>query len=201
MEWLRARLTEGPLPGAKALLGWHLVAPGCRAQIVETEAYGGPDDPGSHAWRGQTPRNTPMYEAAGHAYVYFTYGMHWMLNVSAGPESIPAAVLLRAAFPLGDTDVIAARRPGIHRAQDWLAGPGRLAKAFALDGTFNGMDLLDPRSPLHLEPGESDVPAPTVGPRVGLSKGRGEDLPWRFVDARYRDWVSPPRPPRPSGVR
>lgn len=86
--------------GAVALLGAHLVRGEKRARIVEVEAYRGIDDPGSHAFRGATPRNEVMFGPPGFAYVYFTYGMHWMLNVSSQNHSVAAAVLLRAGEPL-----------------------------------------------------------------------------------------------------
>jgi len=192
---LKEALLDSPLTGARALLGWHLVAEGCRAQLVEVEAYGGTNDPGSHAWRGQTPRNSPMFAAPGFAYVYFTYGMHWLLNVSAGPEGTPAAVLLRAARPIGDQTVLRARRLRARGPRDLLSGPGRLAQAFGLDGSLNGVNLLDPASAVHLAPGEPVLQV-TEGPRVGLAVGRGELLAWRLTDDDHRDWVSSPRPTR-----
>jgi DNA-3-methyladenine glycosylase len=124
---------------ARELLGMRLVRQldGLRLSglILETEAYIGETDLGCHAKAGRTRRNAVMYGPPGHAYVYFTYGMHWMLNAVTGPEGFPAAVLLRAIQPLEGTERISLRRQG----RDCL-GPARLTQALALDLAFNGAD-------------------------------------------------------------
>ncbi len=190
---LRELLKKDVLEAARALLGWHLVRGDLRAQIVETEAYRTPDDPGCHAHRGQTPRNRAMFGPPGLAYVYFTYGNHWMLNVAALEDGVAAAVLIRAAQPLSGHDTFQARRPKAKRDQDLLSGPGKLAAAFAIDAKDYGIDLLDPSSQLRLEPADtiSDI---AIGTRIGLTPGLGDTFPWRFCDANRLRWISRPLP-------
>ena len=132
---------------ARELLGMRLVRilEGVRlsGSIIETEAYIGETDLGCHAKAGQTRRNAIMYGPPGHAYVYFTYGMHWMLNAVTEREGFPAAVLLRAILPLEGQEVISLRRQG----RDSL-GPAKLTQALGIDGTSNGVDLTDARGGL-----------------------------------------------------
>lgn len=196
-EWSVALLedlrTMPVAESARHVLGCVLVAGACRARIVEVEAYGGESDPASHAWRGPTPRTQVMYGQPGRSYVYFTYGNHWMLNVVARPEGEAAAVLLRAAEPLEGLDVMASRRLRAKGGRDLLSGPGKLCQAFALDRSHNGLDLFDPASPLRLE--EAQPPGQVVvGVRIGISVGRGELEPLRFIDADRVSWASKPLP-------
>ncbi|MCW5941575.1 MAG: DNA-3-methyladenine glycosylase [Fimbriimonadaceae bacterium] len=185
------RLLAGPVErAAPALLGWDLVHDDLRVRLVEVEAYA-QDEPGCHAFRGPTPRNRVMFGPPGFAYLYFTYGNHWMLNVTAEPEGRGCAVLLRAAEPLDGLDAMAERRPKARRPEDLLNGPGKLAAALALDQTQYGFDLLDPRSPLRLEPGEPPGSL-LVGTRIGIAKGKGDEIPWRFADGGRLRWVSRP---------
>lgn len=189
-ESLRAALLQGPVEGALALLGCDLAWDTLRARVVEVEAYD-EGDPGSHSYRGRTARNEPMFGEPGRAYVYFTYGMHWCLNVVAGELGRGAAVLIRAAIPLEGLHLMRRRRVAARRDEDLLSGPARLTSAFGIDGTHNGLPLLGDSEP-RLEPGD----APTrilQGVRVGLAKGRGDETPWRFVDAEAQAWVSRPR--------
>lgn len=150
------------------------------ARIVEVEAYGGADDPASHAFRGRTPRNSSMFAEPGTAYVYFTYGMHWCLNVAVGPMGEGAAVLLRGAEVLHGVDVATARRcAGGSRLRhvDLARGPARLCQALGVTGTQDGVDLLT--SPmLRLELPAEPVAGYRTGPRVGVSSAA--DRPWRF---------------------
>jgi DNA-3-methyladenine glycosylase len=149
------------------------------ARIVEVEAYCGSDDPGSHAYRGMTPRTEVMFGAPGHLYVYFTYGMHWCANVVATKDGDAAAVLLRAAAPVDGIEVMRERRLKARRDRDLLAGPARLCQAFALTGEHNGADLV--RGPVRiLDDGVAPPAEPGVSTRIGLSPGRGDDRPWRF---------------------
>lgn len=188
---LRETLEHDVLQAAPALLGTILVRGNLRARIVETEAYRTPDDPGCHAHRGETPRVKVMYGEPGLAYVYFTYGNHWMLNVTAHPPGVAAAVLIRAAEPLEGLEVFRERRPKARKDEDLLSGPGKLAAAFNIDAEMYGVNLLDPQSELRLEPGTLPV-AVVTGPRIGLAKGMGDELPWRFMDADRMRWVSKP---------
>ena len=169
---------------ARSLLGARLVRieRGRRLSgiIVEAEAYIGEADLGCHARSGRTPRNAVMFGEPGHAYVYFTYGMHWMLNVVTEAEGRPAAVLLRAIWP---TEGVAAMRR--RRGRQPLAdGPGKLCQALAVDGRFNGQDLCRPGARLFCEKGMAFDEADIVrGPRVGLNS---VPEPWKSIAWRYR---------------
>jgi len=190
---LKTALNRDVVEAAQKLLGMELVRGSLRARIVETEAYR-QDDPGSHAFRGKTPRNSIMFERPGLAYVYFTYGNHWMLNVVAHEEGSGAAVLVRAAEPLSGLSLMRKRRPKARHDWDLLSGPGKLAAAFGITGKDYGTDLLDAGASLHLEAGA--LPTSTlVGKRIGLAVGRGDEIPWRFVDGEALRFVSRPHPP------
>jgi DNA-3-methyladenine glycosylase len=189
---LRALLDEDVLVAAEALIGAQLVKGEMRAQIVEAEAYRGSDDPASHAFRGPTPRNRVMYQGSGLAYVYFNYGVHWMLNVSIYQTGRPGGVLIRAAEPIAGLDQMSLNRPS-ERPEDLLSGPGKLTKAFGITGADNFIDLLDPSAPLHILP-RSESPRIITGPRIGIAEGKGHLLPWRFLDADRLKWASKPRP-------
>jgi len=162
------------------LLGARLVCGEVAVRLTEVEAYAGESDPGSHAFRGRTPRTEVMFGRAGLAYVYFSYGMHWCTNVVAGPDGTASAVLLRAGEVVAGLDVARARRPAAVKDRDLARGPARLCAALGIDGGLGGTDLLDPRSPLRLEPGERvDLAQVRTGPRVGVA-GLGAPTPWRY---------------------
>lgn len=192
IESIRDALRRDVRSGAVALLGAELVHGELRARIVETEAYRGSDDPGSHAHRGQTPRCEVMFGPAGIAYVYFTYGMHWMLNVSALEEGAGAAVLIRAAIPLEGTVLMRERRSRAKSDKQLLAGPACLCAAFGIDRRHNGWDLFAAGSPLRIQAGRPPS-AVVYGPRVGLAAGKGEKTRWRFADADALEWISKPK--------
>lgn len=159
--------------------------------IVETEAYDGEQDQACHARSGKTRRNAVMYEEAGHAYVYFTYGMHWMLNCVTGMEGYPAAVLIRAVVPLEGLDLIARRRQNI-KPVHWCNGPAKLTRAFNIDGSFNGCDLCQPDGILRLAEGVT-IPDEQVHatPRIGIPYA-GEPWksnPWRFVAVSTQEFL------------
>jgi DNA-3-methyladenine glycosylase len=171
-------LAGPPVEAARRLLGATLRGRGVTLRLVEVEAYAGPADPGSHAYRGRTARNAVMFGPPGHLYVYFTYGMHWCANVVCGPPGTASAVLLRAAAVVDGLDVARSRRPGI-ADRDLARGPARLAKTLGLTGVDNGVDVLDPAGSLVLSLADP-VPDAEVGagPRVGLRLAA--EVPWRF---------------------
>ncbi len=153
--------------------------------IVETEAYDGEQDQACHARSGLTERNRTMYESGGCAYIYFTYGMHWMLNCVCAPAGYPAAVLLRAILPSENLEFIRRRREGVAE-KHWCDGPAKLTKALQIDRSLNGADLCDPRSGLIIEKG-LQIPDDLVEqtPRIGIQYS-GEpwvSLPWRYLVA------------------
>lgn len=149
--------------------------------ITEVEAYAGQgEDPGSHAFRGMTPRNATMFGPPGHLYVYFTYGMHWCANVVTGAQGTASAVLLRAGEVTEGVGIARARRPTARRDRDLARGPARLASALGLTGEHDGVDLLDPRSPVRLQVARRARPVHSVTPRTGVS-GAGAATPWRFA--------------------
>jgi len=157
---------------ARELLGATLVRveDGVRiaGMIVETEAYVGESDLGCHAKAGKTPRTEVMFGQAGRAYVYFTYGMHWMLNAVTEAEGFPAAVLIRAIQPLEGLDIIASRRGKQPRTR-WTDGPAKLAQALGIDKSFNGVDLCNSASGLWIETGKTILnESVTIDARVGL---------------------------------
>lgn len=148
-------------------------------RIVEVEAYAGADDPGSHGYRGPTPRTETMFGPPGHLYVYFTYGMHWCANVVAANPGTSSAVLLRGGEPVVGTETFKARRPAARRDRDLCSGPARLTQALGITGSFDGADLV--RGPVRvLDDGVPPPARPGRSRRVGLSVGRGDEHPWRW---------------------
>jgi len=147
--------------------------------ISETEAYIGETDLACHAKAGLTPRTAPMYGPAGHAYVYFTYGNHWMLNAVTEQEGFPAAVLIRAIQPIEGIKIMMERRNG----RDTL-GPGKLTQALGITKSENNVNLTETGSGLWIEAGKF-IPdkSVTIGARVGLNKTPEPWLskPWRFL--------------------
>ena len=157
---------------ARGLIGATLLVGGVGGHIVETEAYDS-GDPASHSFRGRTPRNEAMFGPVAHAYVYRIYGLHWCLNLVAGPPG--SAVLIRALEPLAGIDQMIARR-GVADPLKLCSGPGRLCQALSVDGALNGSSLNAP--PFALHPPVRAVPT-IIGPRIGIS--RGVETPWRFA--------------------
>jgi len=180
---------------ARDLLGCRLVRvqSGQRLAgiIIETEAYQGEDDLGSHASAGKTPRTSVMYGPPGHAYVYFTYGMHWLLNAVTGDDGAPAAVLIRAIHPVEGQDLMAENRPYLAHKRGWTDGPAKLTQALAVDGSFNTLDLCTYKSQLWIEAGQP-IPDETIqrSGRIGLNTvpEPWHSIPWRFyVDPEALD--------------
>ena len=153
------------------------------AIIIETEAYQGQDDLACHAHVGKTNRNQVMFGEPGRAYIYFTYGMHWLLNIVTDQVDVPAAVLIRAVFPLEGLETMSLNRPRQAYSSQWLNGPAKLTQALGLDGRMNGYRLGKPKSELFIENGII-VPGNQVksSPRVGLGKTPEPwlSLPWRW---------------------
>ena len=174
---------QGPVEqAAPALLGALLVHGDVTLRITEVEAYGGPTDSASHARHGRTPRNAPMWGPPGRAYLYFCYGMHWMLNVVTGPEGEAAAVLIRGAEVVAGLETVLLRRKAAKAGSQLCAGPGKVAQALGLDKGFDGQDLLAPGG-LELRPGAAPAQI-LAGARLGIGFASAEDQAraWRFAD-------------------
>ncbi|HEY9563706.1 MAG TPA: DNA-3-methyladenine glycosylase [Nocardioides sp.] len=178
-------LAGPPTQVAPQLLGATLSKGGVSVRITEVEAYDGADDPGSHAYRGRTPRNDVMFGPPGHLYTYFIYGMHVCANVVCRDDGTAGAVLIRAGEVVSGLDVARARRPAgpDHRLAQ---GPGRLCSALGIELADYGADLLGDSVRLEANPRRVDIlpeqqaePGQVVsGPRVGLRLAA--DRPWRF---------------------
>ncbi len=179
---VRAGLGRPSYEVAPGLLGWrltHTTAAGTvTVELTEVEAYAGQADPASHAYRGPTPRNEVMFGAAGHLYVYLSYGMHWCCNVVTGRNGEASAVLLRAGRVVAGADLARERRGERVRDRSLARGPGCLAQALGLGREHNYVDLLG-HPDLSLRPGSlQDQPRIEAGERVGVSLAH--DVPWRF---------------------
>lgn len=162
---------------APELLG-KLVVRGSRvARIVEVEAYGGAEDPASHAHRGPTRRNASMFGPAGRWYVYFSYGMHWCANLVCRRDGSPGAVLLRAAAPEQGVGVMRRRRATARSDDELCRGPARLCAAFGIDGSHDGSDAAHGVLRI-VDDGVAPPEAPVVTTRIGIS--RGVDIAWRW---------------------
>jgi DNA-3-methyladenine glycosylase len=177
---------------ARALLGTVLVrvVDGERlsGMVVETEAYRGAKDPASHAYRGMTKRNGVMFGEGGHAYVYFSYGFHWCLNVTTEPAGRAGAVLVRAIEPVEGLKKMLRNR-GLLSDERVTDGPGKLTRALEIDSSLNGEDLVT-SDRLFLESGDR-MEEVGSGPRVGVRQGL--EFNWRFF-AKGNRFVSKARP-------
>jgi DNA-3-methyladenine glycosylase len=202
----RAFYARPVLQVARDLLGRVLVhetaAGRVSGRIVEVEAYRGPIDPASHAYRGRTPRNGVMFGPPGHLYVYFTYGMHHCVNVVCEAEGRPAAVLVRALEPLEGLETMARRR-GVAEPRRLARGPACLTVALGLDRRHDGADLVGGAIRIEGEPdrgGHAIAKSARIGIRVGL------EHEWRLFlrghpcvsgPASVPDASTPRRPRRP----
>ncbi|WP_026404205.1 DNA-3-methyladenine glycosylase [Actinomadura rifamycini] len=199
---------DGPVDEiAPALLGHvlrHRTPDGDVAvRLTEVEAYAGPLDPASHAYRGRTARNEVMFGPPGHAYVYFTYGMHFCMNLVCGPDGTSSAVLLRAGEIIEGEETARARRPR-STVRDLARGPARLCEALGIAREQNGLDICTPGGELTVHHGDPPDPGRVRrGPRTGVNAAK--DVPWRFwIDAD--PYVSPyrahvPRNRKPAASR
>lgn len=204
-------LLEGdPVDVAPHLLGAVVAARdddgAVAVRLTEVEAYRGETDPGSHAFRGRTPRNSAMFGAAGAIYVYFTYGMHHCVNIVCGPQGLSRAVLLRAGEVIRGADLARRRRPAAKTDRDLARGPARLCRALGLGRADDGARLGGPDDRVSLTlPALESGPGTAVtrsGPRTGVAGtgGDGEAYPWRFwIDGEPT--VSPYRAARPHRRR
>lgn len=185
---------KDPVRIARGLLGkvvWVRAREGdCAGRIVETEAYGGPRDRASHAWRGKTKRNESMFGRPGTAYIYLCYGIHRMFNVVTAPEGVAAAVLIRGVEPLEGVEKMARRR-GVSASEFRLtAGPGALTQALGISMKWDRCDLVC--GPISIEDDGVKVPKGKIetGRRVGVNyAGPAARFPWRF-SIRGSPWVS-----------
>ena len=167
---------------ARSLLGcvlWRRIGRAVlAARLVETEAYLGANDAASHARRGlRSARNESMYLEGGHAYVYFTYGMHWCLNVVTQEADIAEAVLLRGAEPLRGIESMRKRRPKAKRDCDLMNGPGKICSALAIDKSLDGESLRGERLFITARDIDVDDGGIAVSPRIGV-EGALEAAPW-----------------------
>ncbi len=146
-------------------------------KIVEVEAYRGRDDPASHAYRGRTKRNEVMFGKPGLAYIYLAYGVNWCLNITAEPEGEPAAVLIRAVEPLEGLEDMMTNR-GVNSIKNLTNGPGKLTKAFKIDGSLNGWDMTRGELLYVTYPDKKEDFEIGVSARIGIKAGL--DKLWRF---------------------
>lgn len=187
MQWGEL-LAKDPWVIAPRLLGAHVrsVIDGhpVLLRLTEVEAYGGVGkDPGSHSFRGITPRTSVMFGPPGTAYVYFTYGMHWCLNIVAAPLGISGAVLLRGAQVVEGHDIAHERAGRVMRLVDLAKGPARLARTLGITSAnsahINAASVLgDGLLQLLGQPPARSL-RHEVGPRTGVG-GAGASIPWRF---------------------
>jgi DNA-3-methyladenine glycosylase len=164
---------------ARELIGCLVRHGGTAGRIVETESYH-MEEPACHAFAGVTERTRTLYGEPGRAYVYFSYGVHSLLNAVAEEEGVGAAVLIMALEPVDGVELMRQRR-GLERAEDLCSGPGKLTQALGIGLSLNGTSLVDgPIELLTREPG-SRTPRVVAGERIGITKA--VELPWRFCDA------------------
>lgn len=187
---------QDTLTVARQLIGARLVRIAGKKRItgiiIEAEAYCGEEDLGCHAKAGRTSRTDVMYGPPGHAYVYFTYGNHWMLNAVTRTEGQPEAVLIRGIIPTEGLDVIEARR-GQQPRKRWTDGPGKLAQALGITGELNRADLTTYDAGLYIEEGFHIPDAyVTSTPRIGLNTvpEPWKSMPWRYLAAPPPDWLA-----------
>ena len=176
----RAFFDRDPLAVAPDLVGKFFISNDRDGRIVEVEAYRGEHNPGSHGYRGVTPRTAVMFGPPGHLYVYFSYGMHWCANVVCGPSGVCGAVLIRALPPTGALAAIRRARPTARRDPDLCSGPAKLCAALSIAGEHKGLDLTGAELGVELRD-DGYVPAGLeTSPRIGMRADKGSDLLWRF---------------------
>jgi DNA-3-methyladenine glycosylase len=174
---------------ARDLVGCRVRHAGTAGRIVETESYH-MDEPACHAYAGVTSRTRTLFGPPAHAYVYFSYGVHSLLNAVCEEEGVGAAVLIRALEPVDGLELMRARR-GLERAEELCSGPGKLTQALGVGLAHNGSSLVDGSIELHARDPRAAAPRIVMGERIGITKAA--DLPWRFCDVDSRH-VSRPWP-------
>jgi DNA-3-methyladenine glycosylase len=198
------RLSVAVAPELLGCVLEHDTADGVVAvELTEVEAYTGASDPASHAYRGKTARNAVMFGPPGHAYVYFTYGMYFCVNLVCAGNGSASAILLRAGRVITGEDLARERRTKRASAasfRDLARGPGRLCLALDIDRSLDGTDVCVPGSPLRMRWPEARTTDRSAqirvasGPRVGVSSAA--EVPWRFW-IEGEPTVSPYRPATP----
>ncbi len=173
---------------ARQLIGVTVLVDGVGGRIVETEAYDR-EEPASHCYIGETPRNFSMFGPPGRSYVYRSHGLHWCLNFVCREEGHGAGVLIRALEPVAGLDLMRERR-GMDDERLLCAGPGRLCQAMGVTRAHNNLPLDE--APFLLLPPDHQLPIEVLaGPRIGISKA--VELPWRFGVAGSRFLSKPMR--------
>jgi DNA-3-methyladenine glycosylase len=174
---------------ARDLVGCTVRHAGAAGRIVETESSH-MDEPACHAYAGVTSRTRTLFGPPAHAYVYFSYGVHSLLNAVCEEEGVGAAVLIRALEPVDGLELMRARR-GLERVEELCSGPGKLTQALGVGLAHNGSSLVDGPIEVHARDRRAAAPRIVMGERIGITKAA--DLPWRFCDADSRH-VSRPWP-------
>jgi DNA-3-methyladenine glycosylase len=173
---------------ARQLIGVTILVNGVGGRIVESEAYDR-DEPASHCYGGETPRNFAMFGPPAYSYVYRSHGLHWCLNFVCREPGHGAGVLIRALEPLAGLPQMRERR-GLDELRLLCSGPGRLCQALGVSRAHNNLPLSEP--PFLLLPRDAGRPLEVLaGPRIGISKA--VELPWRFVEAGSRFLSKPMR--------
>lgn len=175
-------LKSDAVAAAPLLLGWILARQTpkgiIRVKIVETEGYH-QNDPASHSFRGMTARTAPMFEASGTIYVYFTYGMHYCLNLVVGQRGVGEAVLIRAAEPIEGLEIMRKNRGGISDIRNLANGPAKLTQALGIKDTSLSGEKLN-KSSIYLEAPQKTVKLKDIiaSSRIGIREAT--EMPWRF---------------------
>jgi DNA-3-methyladenine glycosylase len=174
---------------ARDLIGCTIRHAGTAGRVVETEGYH-ESEPACHAHVGLTARSSVLFGEPARAYVYFSYGVHALLNAVTEPAGVASAVLIRALEPLEGVDLMRERR-GLQREEDLCSGPGKLTQALGIGLGLNDTSLLDGPIEVVARPAGAPEPRVIAGERIGITKA--VELPWRHADRDSRH-VSRPWP-------
>ena len=182
-------LRKDVITGAHALLGAVIETDGMLVQITETEAYRS-DDPGCHSFGKSKMSNMAMFGEPGTAYIYRSYGCHWMLNVVSHDHGDACAVLIRSGKPLQGIEQMRENRGLGFKDHELLSGPGKLTQALGIDSTLNGKPVILNAAELIIHPAKDSI-VPKISPRIGISIGKGHETLWRFTDPDEMRYVTP----------